>query len=73
MRAWRPSLDTYADLFRFREGQISGDITPDYSKLGETVIARIAARFPSLKVVFIARDPVERIWSHLCMHIQRAT
>ena len=73
VRAWRPSLDTYADLFRFREGQISGDITPDYSKLGEGVIARIAERLPSLKVVFIARDPVERIWSHLCMHMRKGT
>jgi hypothetical protein len=29
------------------------------------------AHFPDLKVVFIARDPVERAWSQLSMYVRR--
>ena len=73
MTWWRTDLDAYARLFALKDGLISGDITPDYSTLSERTIARIMRRFPSAKVVFIARDPVERVWSHLAMHIRRGT
>ena len=36
----------------------------------EEIIAQIANRFPELKVIFIARDPVERAWSGLSMAIR---
>jgi len=73
MTWWRTDLDAYARLFTLKDGLISGDITPDYSTLSERTIARIMRRFPDAKVVFIARDPVERVWSHLAMHIRRGT
>ena len=68
---WRQvDLDAYARLFAGKGGAIAGDITPDYSTLEADLIGRIAGRFPAAKVVFIARDPVERVWSHLTMHIR---
>jgi hypothetical protein len=70
---WRTDLDSYARLFALKGGLLSGDITPDYSTLTERQIARIMHRFPKAKVVFIARDPVERVWSHLTMHMRRGT
>lgn len=70
---WRTDFDAYARLFALKGDRLSGDITPDYSTLSERQIARIMRRFPKAKVVFIARDPVERVWSHLTMHMRRGT
>ena len=33
----------------------------------EELIAKIMARFPKLKIIFLLRDPVSRAWSHLTM------
>ena len=62
-------LDHYARLFEPKGQLISGDISPNYSTLGNEVIRRIVGRFPNLKVIFLARDPVERVWSHLSMEV----
>jgi hypothetical protein len=60
-------LPMYGALFAPKGSLVSGDITPGYSTLQDDVIERIVASFPSLKVIFIARDPVERAWSQLSM------
>lgn len=73
MRWWRTDFDAYARLFSGKGELLSGDVTPDYSTLGERMIARIMRRFPKARVVFIARDPVERAWSHLAMHMRNGT
>jgi len=65
-------LDEYARLFRHKNGQLSGDMTPDYCALSEARIARIAKAFPNLKVIFLIRDPVARSWSRLQMRDRRA-
>ena len=63
-------LDRYAQLFAGKSSLLSGDISPAYCIVPEEIIAQIANRFPELKVIFIARDPVERVWSDLSMAIQ---
>ncbi len=69
---WRQvDLDAYAKLFAGKGESIAGDITPDYSTLKPDLIEKIMARFPAAKVVFIARDPVARVWSHLTMHMRK--
>src|SRR5690606_22158077 len=73
MRWWWKDLDAYGRLFALKGDRLSGDVTPDYSALGERMIARVMRRFPRAKVVFIARDPVERAWSQLTMHMRRGT
>jgi sulfotransferase family protein len=64
-------LEAYAALFRARDRLVSGDITPGYSTLDESIISKIAARFPDAKVIFIARDPIERAWSQISMYVRR--
>lgn len=64
-------LERYADLFKPKGELVAGDITPGYSTLEEPVIQNIVARFPALKVIFIARDPVERAWSQISMYVRR--
>lgn len=63
-------LDEYARLFAPKGSLLSGDITPAYSMLNDEVIERIVSRFPNLKVIFLARDPVERAWSQLSMGVR---
>jgi len=60
-------IDWYAQSFQWKGDKISGDITPAYSGLEEESVAAIAERFPRLKVIFLARDPVDRAWSALNM------
>jgi hypothetical protein len=63
-------LESYAQLFASKGLLLSGDITPGYSLLQDEIIDRIARYFPILKVIFLARDPVERAWSHLSMWVR---
>lgn len=57
----------YASLFRYKGELLSGDISPAYSRLTEDVVQQLAAALPSVKVVFLLRDPVARLWSGLSM------
>jgi hypothetical protein len=63
-------LEHYARLFEAKGSFLSGDISPNYSTLNNKVIRRIVRYFPALKVIFLARDPVERVWSHLTMEVR---
>src|SRR5436189_4275558 len=60
-------LDNYGRLFCHKGPLLSGDISPAYSTLTDEIIERVVEHFPNLKVVFLARDPVERAWSQLSM------
>lgn len=66
-------LQKYGALFTAKEALLSGDITPGYSTLQDEIIERIVTAFPKLKVVFLARDPVERAWSHLSMWVRHGS
>src|SRR5437764_13736666 len=63
-------LDRYGRLFCHKGRLLSGDISPAYSTLSDEIIERAVDHFPNLKVVFLARDPVERAWSQLSMGVR---
>jgi hypothetical protein len=63
-------LEHYARLFEPKGSLLSGDISPNYSTLSNEVIRQVVGYFPTLKVIFLARDPVERVWSHLSMEVR---
>jgi len=62
-------LENYGRLFEPKASLLSGDISPNYSTLGNKVIRQVVGYFPNLKAMFLARDPVERVWSHLSMEV----
>ena len=62
-------FEHYARLFEPKASLLSGDISPNYSTLNDEVIRRVVRYFRNLKVIFLARDPVERVWSHLSMEV----
>ncbi len=70
------NIDNYYEYFHYLllkspQTTIVGDITPAYSGLSADTYMQIKQRFEKLgvtvKVVFIMRDPIERIWSHMRM------
>ena len=63
-------LVNYSELFTAKRTLLSGDITPAYSTLNDELIGRIVGYFPNLKVIFLARDPVDRAWSQLSMSVR---
>ena len=63
-------LDCYGRLFCHKGSLLSGDISPAYSTLSDEVIEKVVGHFPNLKVIFLARDPVERAWSQLSMGVR---
>jgi hypothetical protein len=66
-------LDSYGRLFEHKGLLVSGDISPAYSTVSDEIIQRVVNSFPDLKVIFLARDPVERAWSQLSMGIRLGT
>ena len=54
----------YASLFNDRGGRVAGEITPAYAILEPKDVEHIANMMPSLKVVFLIRNPIDRAWSH---------
>lgn len=65
------ALAPYERLFVHKGTLKSGDITPAYCGLPDETIAAIAARFPSLRVIVLLRDPVARAWSQISMTHRR--
>ncbi len=57
----------YFSLFKPSAGQAAGEITPRYAILTETEIARVHALMPDAKIIYLLRDPLERLWSDLAM------
>src|SRR6266566_3482252 len=64
------ALENYARLFEPKGAFLSGDISPTYSMLNDEIIERVVSYFPNLKVIFLARDPVDRAWSQLSMGVR---
>ena len=62
-------LENYGRLFEPKVSLVSGDISPNYSTLNNKVVQQVVGYFRNLKVIFLARDPVERVWSHLSMEV----
>ena len=57
----------YAGLFQKARdrGFIVGEVTPTYALLGEDVLLRIRRMNRDVKLIFVMRDPMDRIWSEL--------
>jgi len=59
----------YDSYFRYNEGRISGDMTPNYSTIPIERIKRIHEVYPNLKVFAILRNPIERSFSAAKMFV----
>jgi len=53
------------------DGGLVADITPGYGTLRDPLIARMQALSPRTKFLFLIRDPLDRLWSHIRMQARR--
>lgn len=53
------------------EERVVGDITPGYGLLSEDTFREMAALHDDVRFVYVMRDPVERLWSHVRMIASR--
>ncbi len=61
----------YRTLFKPNAGQIAGEITPHYAVLKDRDIAKIRSFNPDLKMVYLLRNPIDRMWSHAAMQFSK--
>jgi hypothetical protein len=63
-------LAWYRALFDLKGGLKSGDISPGYAALSDARIARAAAALPETRFILLLREPADRLWSALRMHVR---
>ncbi|VAW02380.1 hypothetical protein MNBD_ALPHA07-1346 [hydrothermal vent metagenome] len=63
----KDDISKYMDFFksRIREETVFGEITPIYCELDINELSYIKSKFPSTKVIFILRNPADRLWSQM--------
>jgi len=64
----------YLDFLRDGAGadiKIIGDMTPGYGLVDENMLRRMARLQSPAKFIYLVRDPVERLWSHVRMQAKR--
>lgn len=47
--------------------QVVGDFTPAYAALPPDWLRRMVGVYPRVKVIYLLREPVDRLWSHMRM------
>lgn len=50
-----------------KPGQVVADMTPAYALLSEIRLAAMARMAPDVRALFVMRDPIDRLWSHVRM------
>ncbi len=63
---WYKKIFSYAP-----HGSVRGEITPEYSTIGEDGIKYLLELIPDVKIIYIIRNPVARAWSQLKMNMVR--
>lgn len=63
--------ENYKFLFSKKKSQVCGEFTPAYARLKEERIADIASLMPDCKLIYLIRNPIDRVWSHIKMAQRR--
>lgn len=62
-------LKHYASHFEMGAGKIKGEITPGYAIIPVERIRFIRKLLPDVKLIFVARNPINRSWSEAYMNL----
>ena len=60
----RRSDQWYVSLFAPSASQIAGEITPAYSALDREQVGHVQRLMPDVKIIYLLRNPISRVWSH---------
>ncbi|QMU57816.1 MAG: hypothetical protein GKR98_06170 [Boseongicola sp.] len=65
----RENTEGYLNYLNTGAGQarVVGEMTPAYALLSEARLAKMAQIASDVRILFLMRDPVERLWSHVRM------
>jgi len=67
---WNKGVDWYINkLGGCKEGQITGEATPEYMWNYNKVAPRVKQICPNTKFIIMLRNPVEKIYSHFTMYV----
>ena len=72
-QAWHEGIDWYRNWFR-TDKQACGEASPNYTispSLASIVATRMAAVVPDARLIYLVRQPFERILSHYAMMMKR--
>lgn len=70
---WKQGEPTQRYFEAFKDDKRrEGEITPAYGILPPSVIAELACHAPSLRLIFLVRNPIDRAWSSALMALGRA-
>ena len=63
----------YADwlLHGGEDARVVADMTPNYATLPDEMLTRMLDLSPQNKFIFLIRDPLDRLWSHIRMQARR--
>jgi hypothetical protein len=62
----------YAQVFApARDDQVCIEVCPSYMNMPEAAVQHVLRLNPTVHLLAIVRDPVERCWSHIRMHIMQ--
>jgi hypothetical protein len=61
----------YCSLFSNNDEKMCGDITPDYAIINDDSILKIKRLNPDIKIIYLLRNPIDRMWSHVAMKVSR--
>ncbi len=53
------------------DSRIVADITPNYATLADETLVRMRDAAPGTKFIYLIRDPLDRLWSHIRMQARR--
>lgn len=53
------------------DAAVVADMTPNYATLPDAMLARMVQAAPTSKFIFLIRDPLDRLWSHIRMQARR--
>lgn len=54
------------------ESKVVAEMTPSYALVSDDILRRMLALRPLAKVIYLVRDPLARLWSHVRMEASRA-
>ena len=65
---WMPRTERwYRRCFTPEAGQLAGEATPRYAVIGARRRAQLKRVAPEVKLIYLLRDPIDRMWSDLAL------
>lgn len=63
--------DWYRGIFNFAHDlEVCGEICPCYMSLPVRGVRHVMSINPLMRILILVRDPIDRIWSHMRMHVK---